>query len=764
MASSSPSTSGAIMTDNTSLMDSAIVNDMLATGTPPRSNSAHWVSTSHKLPTEDDQTRALEQAEDCLEAMRHEGYQLEGFNLLGVVANPRSGMVGASSSYAQQQQQAQQSQDSLSSSSSPGRKPPQQQPQHLAGTAISASAAAAKAAAAAVASGDETAPDMFSDAVHTLEYTLAQVTEQIETLNLFLEELSRQYLGDDTGGESLYLEYYYQDVEEQNAAASAAAAGGGALQLANLQQLQDLQSYLEECGVLAHSLFALGLETRTTTYTADGEPDKAITKEELDEQLKDMPSAFFDTQFDLTDPGTFMELLLRADDVGDAMTAADTEKAPPSNGDYNSRRATNSLYQPTHEVVPVREPDVLAGFLDRVELALQEQVRDKSTAFFHETTRFRQLQANIEDLLQQVDVLRTHLQQALSVYRQSKDISNHQRQDYERLILLLECTMELVRCKASIGGMLSANDHLGAAQQIQYGRRLLQGGDADGVATTSLATVAEEGSISESNNVSQLVSPETSHEAALKLQQLTALSTCEAQFGQYEELVIQNLSEELVDIFFNWRCNEKERVQEMVHALQLCHAVGKTAELYQRRLQQTIRMTVRTTIAEFVESSGSSGSSGGVTGMSHPAFFSCLQLLIDEMQSILRMAHNVDEFCVAESIFEETNEQKQQQERWTNEAVTQGAELATKSIAELLRLRKESHSLISLAEMRQLWDTCLSFTATMEGYGNNTRAVSLRSTLAGQAKGFLDRTHESNMAALVAALDSERWSQCEVSV
>jgi vacuolar protein sorting-associated protein 54 len=90
--------------------------------------------------------------------------------------------------------------------------------------------------------------------------------------------------------------------------------------------------------------------------------------------------------------------------------------------------------------------------------------------------------------------------------------------------------------------------------------------------------------------------------------------------------------------------------------------------------------------------------------------------------------------------------------------------LATKSIAELLRLRKESHSLISQAEMKQLWDACLVFTQTMEGYGNNTRAVSLRSTLVGQAKAWLDRTHESNMSSLVAALESERWAQCEVTI
>ena len=171
---------------------------------------------------------------------------------------------------------------------------------------------------------------------------------------------------------------------------------------------------------------------------------------------------------------------------------------------------------------------------------------------------------------------------------------------------------------------------------------------------------------------------------------------------------------------------------------------------------------VRTTIAEFMESSSTTNNraTGGVTGMSYPAFYNCLQLLIEEIQSIMTMANRVDEYYASEKIF---GEQSDNQQRWTKEAVTQGSELATKQIAELLRLRKEAHSVISLTEMKQLWDTCISFTTTMEGYCNQTRAVSLRSTLVGQAKAFLDRTHESNMSALVAALDSERWSQCEVS-
>ena len=650
-------------------------------------------SRAFDLPSKEERDRAVQEAKECLDAMEDEGFQLDGFNLLSVVANPRSGGGLSPQKDGSSSQQPSTISQGISSEDQSG----------------------------------EQESGLFSDAVQTFEYTLAQVTEQIESLNFYLEDLSRQYLGGDAD-ESLFLEYYYQNEEDDETSPAHMMRQNVPPELVNLE-LQDLQCYLEDCGVLAHTLVAQALNTRTLV------DEEEIDEEKLNEQLDDIPSIFYDAEFDLTDAKTFAELLM----------VSDTE-------DDTKVEAKNSLYQPTQELFPVREQDFLAGHLDGVELALQEQVRQKSTAFFQETTKFRQLQSSIEDLLKQVQQLRSSMQFSLAVYRQTKDVSDHKRQDYEILIDLLEGSMELVRCKASISGLLSANDHLGAAQQIQYGRKLLQG--------VSSEENAEGESSDEVNNIDE-TGGDDNDTSALELQQLTALSTCGDQFTQYESLVVQNLSEELVEIFFNFGPNERERVQVTMEGLQICNAMNKTSELYQRRLQQMIRMTVRTTIAEFMESSSANNNkaTGGVTGMTYPAFYNCLQLLIEEIQNILMTAHKVDEFCESENIFGDDG----QEQRWTKQAVVQGSELATRSIAELLRLRREAHSVISLTEMKQLWDTCISFTTKMEGYSNDIRAVSLRSTLVGQAKAFLDRAHESNMSALVAALDSERWSQCEAS-
>ena len=615
---------------------------------------------------ESERDRAKREAKECIHVLRQEGFQLDGFNLLGVVANPRAGMVLASA------------RQTMPNPTRPGED-----------------------------TGVEGTSDMLTDAVNSLGYTLGQVTEQIETVNLFIEELSRQYLGDDTD-ESHFLEYYYQEDEEHMDELPLPE------QLAILQ-LSELESYVKNCGDLAHSLFSQGLETSSQPISTEGIPEGSTTQ--TFEELA-VPDIFYETEFDLTESATFANLLLREG------------SAELSHG--------NALYQPTSELLPAREQDALAGHLDHVELALQEQVRLKAGAFFQETTRFRQLQSSIQELLVQVTTMRQDVQYVLSVNRHTKDVSNHQRQDYELLVQLVDAITDLIQAKSSIGGLLSANDQLGAAQLIQYGRRLLQHRIF-------------------STDDDQCDDHSGSHQISLELQNLIALSPVSDQFQQYENLVVQSLSEEVVDTFFNWRSNEGDRVKELAQALAACKALTKAGELYHRRLQQTIRMTVRTTIAEFVESSG--GGSLGVTGMTYQDFFSCLELLMDELNTILQMTREVDAFATADPLFLNT------EGRWTMTAMVSGADLAAKSIAELLRLRKEAHSLVTLEEMRKLWDTCLNFTLRVEeDYGNNVKAIGLRSTLVGQAKAFLDRTHESHMSSLVAALDSERWTPCEVSL
>jgi hypothetical protein len=110
--------------------------------------------------------------------------------------------------------------------------------------------------------------------------------------------------------------------------------------------------------------------------------------------------------------------------------------------------------------------------------SLLQQVRSKSGTFLEESLRFAQLQEWIQSLLTDV----THVQETTD--RLHKDllqpmntipVCDAQRTELGRLALVVDKADDMLHCKSSIAGYLSAQDDLTAIEQIQYGRRLLAG-------------------------------------------------------------------------------------------------------------------------------------------------------------------------------------------------------------------------------------------------------------------------------------------------
>jgi len=162
----------------------------------------------------------------------------------------------------------------------------------------------------------------------------------------------------------------------------------------------------------------------------------------------------------------------------------------------------------------------------------------------------------------------------------------------------------------------------------------------------------------------------------------------------------------------------------------------------------------------------------GVVSMSFDQFMECLDMIYEHTLSLLKSAAGVNKFCLEEGISfkdddvldngEGVDSTKNTSSSTTPSALTAGADLSHRSLSEILRLRKDTHSLITFDEMRRLWDSCIAFTLQLERISGQ-KAYVLRSTLLSQAKAFVERKHEANMSSLAAALDSERWTQCDIS-
>ena len=302
------------------------------------------------------------------------------------------------------------------------------------------------------------------------------------------------------------------------------------------------------------------------------------------------------------------------------------------------------------------------------------------------------------------------------------------------------------------------------------------------------------------------------------LNKLTALNKMNDQLDQYENIVVMDLSNDLVEIFCHWDTGsrflnddtlfssgerngdtQRAKAKQIIVALKQLSKMSKMAEIYREKLCATIRVTIRTAVAECAADAdkdllpSSSATIVSIPGIhedetdnsTEPAktsiidnvkrmnfheFMICLDLIFENLICLLKSAAGVNKFCIEEGISfkdkEESEDNKSEKDSLSSSSQTAllaGAELSHKSISEILRLRKDAHSLINFEEMKRLWDTCLAFTLQVETI-TGQKAYVLRSALLAQAKAYVERKHESNMSSLAAALDSEKWIQYDVSL
>ena len=251
-----------------------------------------------------------------------------------------------------------------------------------------------------------------------------------------------------------------------------------------------------------------------------------------------------------------------------------------------------------------------------------------------------------------------------------------------------------------------------------------------------------------------------------------------------------DLSNSVVELFLSWNdgnanAEMRVKVKHTILALKKCKNLSTMADVYREKLCETIRVTIRTTVTECAvdaakdfkkplvqapsativsipskdsDESNKTSITEGVTSMTFEQFMDCLDMIFEQSLSLLRSAAKVNKFCLEEGISLKEDETSRDVS-----ALSAASDLSHKSISEILRLRKYAHSLITFQDMRRLWDSCLAFTLQVEKVSGQ-KAYGLRSTLHAQAKAFVELKHEANMSSLVAALDGERWNQCDVSL
>ena len=243
-----------------------------------------------------------------------------------------------------------------------------------------------------------------------------------------------------------------------------------------------------------------------------------------------------------------------------------------------------------------------------------------------------------------------------------------------------------------------------------------------------------------------------------------------------------DLSNELIEIFLTWEGHNanstfstmnsfmngssgsrvpfelRSKVKHSISALKMSGKLTTMANLYRDKLCDIIRVTVRTTVNECAAdavankkllSTGTNTKSvhdkklndhetgsklsitEGVTSITFNQFMDCLDMIFEQVLGLLESAVAVSKFCKEEAIFlkdddtgnlsnEVYNSSQIQTSSSSQSALYAAADLSHKSISELLRLRKEAHSLIPFEEMKRLWDSCLVFTLQVEKFSGQS--------------------------------------------
>jgi vacuolar protein sorting-associated protein 54 len=262
----------------------------------------------------------------------------------------------------------------------------------------------------------------------------------------------------------------------------------------------------------------------------------------------------------------------------------------------------------------------------------------------------------------------------------------------------------------------------------------------------------------------------------------------------------------------------QEPLGQLLHALLHIGRLGYSLDQYGVRLQDNIRLIIRTCLLEyssasttdllvngndFSETSDSKSAEGTpfaqrVRGMVNENFLACLSMCYESLiQTVARAAAVHIFLCDAfndEDLLalrlQMTKPAESECNAITENRVCNGhdqtpadqekaivlessatllknaCESTQKSVCQLLQMRKDWTSKMTIEQMKFFWEVSLHFIASIEQLKPTNVTLStqsLRTGLFGYSKRFLDHLHESYKGKLVNTLDSEKWIQCDVS-
>ncbi|OQR89995.1 vacuolar protein sorting-associated protein [Thraustotheca clavata] len=479
-------------------------------------------------------------------------------------------------------------------------------------------------------------------------------------------------------------------------------------------------------------------------------PSIAAADEDVQKCFKEVPSLYFKSDYDFTDPQTFHQVLQGA-------SIQDTQ-------------------------------DKLSGYLDRVEVSLLRQVSSRSDRFFEASNSQNEMKKRVTQACDQVKHLRATMDRLrnsmadkslaiLQLHRRQKRLA-----ELQEIVLQIE---EMKHTESSVEALVHGADYTGALDVID----------------TALKTIRQLAGIHCIRSLGEKLQTYRSFIGSQMSNRFISIVTATDWVFDSSNSVSSN---PVVTQSLQLKQQQtRDEMKQLMDALFRLEAIPEVMAKYRSQLTEEIKIVVKTVVSETIESSVSNAKNepaeSNVTvqlrSLTSEEFLSCVEMIFEHLLMVLQRAMSV-QIMLAETFNVEIpkegetstendppegdwnpdsdNCDKEKLAEWqekkkaskiikeVEDAIRKTCEFSQRSVSNLFAVRKEVQATYTMPQLRSLYDATMTFVVNLEKSTGKTD-YTLRGALFNQVKLFLEKYHQGQINKLVSTLNHELWKNAEIS-
>ncbi|PIA15826.1 Vps54-domain-containing protein [Coemansia reversa NRRL 1564] len=578
----------------------------------------------------------------------------------------------------------------------------------------------------------------------------------------------KEYL---SGSSALFEEYAANDklgyqvaAEELNRYEAAVEDAERVLEIASHTYSMDSTTMAERLKTLDATRSEFGLDSISEYGGGTGESASARGLP----GIEDVPTIFFEEDFDLGDPATF-DIVTRVV-LGPA--AASTNLFSPEN-----TTETNNAMQET-----------LSGYMDVVEAYLTREISRRSPSFFAALSTLEELHSETDRCIQKIHVLRSDLKKTadtqclpgLELIRLRR-----QRDNLDTVLSNIALLSSLQHTQLTIDELVNSGDYIGALNLLVEAQELVEP-----VYQQAQGLKSGQGPAADRGLVSTKAFGHLDTQMAKILHEVS--SHAEREFSA---IVLRDMREFLDDGLSNahdkhlstaqtglldrsqmdiYQANLALQLMPLVCGMARTGGIGSALKVYRDGL-----MSEATALVESLYPDGFPRSRGHTTfndatqqralgtAVRKQTFDQFCTLLRQQQELLLLVISHVDMVrrTVLQILDENAPEEsvKAETRRSLNDTFEEFMDIAHMRCAKLLNHRSEQNARLSLAGFYALYTWIWQFVAKYESLGDKT-CFGLRGTLMAQARSFLSNFHSEKLRQIQILIENEQWVQAEVPI